>query len=55
MPDASRSGRKAVIAIILIATLFAAIVGARTSGPGTCTAPPRVSGGPPAAPAIIPP
>lgn len=55
MPDASRSGRKAVIAIILIAILFAAIVGARTSGPGTCTAPPRASSSAPAPPAVIPP
>ncbi len=55
MPDASRSGRKAVIAVILIAILFAAIVGARTSSPGTCTAPPRASSGAPVPPAVIPP
>ncbi len=41
-----------MLAIILLALLFAAIVGARTSGPGTCTAPPRAAG---TAPGAIPP
>jgi len=55
MPEKPPPRSRTLLALILIAILFAALVGARTSGPGVCTAPPRPPVAVPGPPPVLPP